>query len=57
MTDHLRSGDDAAATDALIAEVAGHRLDPYAAADRLFGRLATGPEDTTGSGATRARSG
>jgi LAO/AO transport system kinase len=51
MTDELRSGDDAAATDALIADVAAHRLDPYAAADRLFGRIATGGAGRAGASA------
>jgi GTPase len=39
LTDRLRRDGDAAATDALIAEVAAHRLDPYAAADRLLTRI------------------
>jgi LAO/AO transport system kinase len=33
----LGSGDRRSATDALLAEVAEHRLDPYSAADRLLG--------------------
>ena len=32
----LHDADHAAATDALLEEVAEHRLDPYAAADRLL---------------------
>ena len=39
LTDRLRHGGDAHTTDALIAEVAAHRLDPYAAADRLLDRI------------------
>jgi LAO/AO transport system kinase len=37
----LNAGDSAAATDAVLDAVAEHRLDPYAAADRLLeeGRL------------------
>ena len=31
-----------AATAALLEEVAGHRLDPYAAADRLLGETESG---------------
>jgi LAO/AO transport system kinase len=35
----LRAGERLAATEAVLAEVADHRLDPYAAADRLLGEL------------------
>jgi LAO/AO transport system kinase len=40
LNDRLRAPSEAAGTDALIAEVAAHRIDPYAAADRLLERLA-----------------
>ena len=39
LNDRLRAPAEAAETDALIADVAAHRLDPYAAADRLLERL------------------
>ena len=39
LNDRLRSPAEAAATNALIAEVAEHRLDPYTAADALLERL------------------
>ena len=39
LNDRLRAPGEAADTEALIAEVAAHRLDPYAAADRLLERL------------------
>jgi LAO/AO transport system kinase len=39
--DRLREPDRAAATDSVIEDVAAHRLDPYAAADRLLGELRT----------------
>jgi LAO/AO transport system kinase len=35
----LHEGDRAAATDEVLADVADHRLDPYAAADRLLERI------------------
>ena len=38
----LHDGDSRATTAALLEEVADHRLDPYAAADRLLGRLGSG---------------
>ena len=39
LNDQLRSPAEADATDSIIGDVAGHRLDPYAAADRLLERL------------------
>ncbi len=39
LNDRLRAPREAAATEALIGDVAAHRLDPYAAADQLLGRL------------------
>jgi LAO/AO transport system kinase len=39
LNDRLRAPSEAAGTGALIAEVAAHRIDPYAAADRLLERL------------------
>jgi LAO/AO transport system kinase len=39
--DRLREPDRSAATDAVIEDVAAHRLDPYAAADRLLTELGT----------------
>jgi LAO/AO transport system kinase len=39
LNDRLRSPAEASGTDALIEDVAAHRLDPYAAADRLLERL------------------
>ncbi|HET7473352.1 MAG TPA: methylmalonyl Co-A mutase-associated GTPase MeaB [Candidatus Limnocylindrales bacterium] len=39
LNDRLRSPAEADATDSIIGDVAGHRLDPYAAADRLLERL------------------
>jgi LAO/AO transport system kinase len=37
--DRLRDGDHRAATEALLGEVADHRVDPYAAADQLLAQL------------------
>jgi LAO/AO transport system kinase len=37
--DRLRDGDRRAVTEALLGEVADHRVDPYAAADRLLAQL------------------
>ena len=39
LRDRLRDGDHGAGTSALLAEVAEHRLDPFAAADRLLESL------------------
>jgi LAO/AO transport system kinase len=39
LLDRLRDGDRRAATEALLGEVADHRVDPYAAADRLLAQL------------------
>jgi LAO/AO transport system kinase len=36
LADRLREGDLAALTESVVGEVAEHRLDPYAAADRLL---------------------
>jgi LAO/AO transport system kinase len=43
LNDRLRVPSEAAATQALIGDVAAHRLDPYAAADRLLERLGGAP--------------
>ena len=40
LADRLQVGDLAALSDAVVTEVADHRLDPYAAADRLLEALA-----------------
>jgi LAO/AO transport system kinase len=42
LRDRLHDGDHRAATEALLEEVADHRVDPYAAADRLLGRIGSG---------------
>ena len=43
LRDRLHDGAHTGATDAVLADVADHRLDPYAAADRLLGVLGDEP--------------
>ena len=43
LRDALRAPEHARATDAALADVAEHRLDPYAAADRLLAELGVDP--------------
>jgi LAO/AO transport system kinase len=45
----LRTGDRSAATDEVLAAVAAHRLDPYAAADRLLASVSEGDGQDAGS--------
>jgi LAO/AO transport system kinase len=44
LRDRLHDGSHAGATEATLAEVADHRLDPYAAADRLLAILGDDPD-------------